>query len=101
MSFASGKYQSMPSIVTNQCVFPARLESHYVSDLIPSSPSLSFLLLQLALPSSLVTQLTPTAIRDYNRARTYLRDLAKSDGIHVYSCLTDAVEKYLQLSLSS
>ena len=46
-------------------------------------------------------QLTPNAIRDYNRARHYLRDLAKSDGIHVYTCLTDAVEKYLQLSLTS
>lgn len=48
-----------------------------------------------------LTQFTVNAIHDYNRARAYLRDLAKSDGIHVYTCLTDAVEKYLQLSLTS
>ena len=37
-------------------------------------------------------QLTDYAVKDYNRARTYLADLANRDGIPVFSDIQEAVK---------
>lgn len=38
------------------------------------------------------TQLTPAAIKDYNRGRAYLIDLAKRQGVPVFNDLKKALE---------
>jgi hypothetical protein len=38
-------------------------------------------------------QLTPSAIKDYNRGRSYLRDLAERQNIPVFDDITKAIEE--------
>lgn len=40
----------------------------------------------------LIFQLTPAAVKDYNRGRAYLIDLAKRQGIPVFNDLKPSVE---------
>lgn len=37
-------------------------------------------------------QLTAVGVSDYNRARTYLKDLAHRDGIPVFDSVNDAID---------
>lgn len=41
---------------------------------------------------SLFLQLTPAAVKDYNRGRSYLIDLAKRQDVPVYNDLKQAVD---------
>lgn len=41
-------------------------------------------------------QLTEQAIKDYNRGRMYLKDLARREGVPVYDNLEDAIKKVIQ-----
>ena len=41
---------------------------------------------------SFTFQLTDYAVKDYNRARTYLGDLANRDGIPVFNDINEAVD---------
>ncbi len=38
-----------------------------------------------------VFQLSPTALKDYNRARSYLADLANRDGVPIFESVEEAV----------
>ena len=38
------------------------------------------------------SQLTPTAVKDYNRARDYLCDIANRDGFPVFTDIAEATE---------
>ncbi|XP_043207136.1 uncharacterized protein LOC122373284 isoform X2 [Amphibalanus amphitrite] len=53
------------------------------------------------LPDNCVIQgekLSPTAIKDYNRGRSYLSDLASRKGVPVFETVAEAVQKAAQLS---
>ena len=43
-------------------------------------------------------QLSPTAIKDYNRGRSYLSDLASRKGVPVFDTVSEAVHKAAQLA---
>ena len=47
---------------------------------------------------SFYCQLSAQAIKDYNRGRAYLKEFAKSSGVPVYECISQAVHRYLGLA---
>ena len=68
------------------CYVPSAIYDSVVS--LQESQHLSNMLLLLFFPH---LQLTPNAIKDYNRARTYLADLANRDGVPVFEDILEAV----------
>lgn len=46
-------------------------------------------------------KLTPSAIKDYNRGRPYLKDMAKKAGVPVFENPEDAVKKAIDLTKST
>ena len=46
---------------------------------------------QVYLKHAFLFQLSPTAMKDYNRARSYLADLANRDGVPIFENVEEAI----------